>query len=448
MAPDNPLHSQPSDHSVPVCYPHNDPYTRPAREYKVIKFRPLPESGFQKFGDWIVHETWDDLGPCSASAQAINFENILKSNLESCFPLKTKKLSSHDKPFITSELKDIDRKRNREYKRNGKSEKYFHLKEKFELKYKAASKRYLAKSLESLQTSKPGRAYTVLKNLGAQPGDCTDSSSFSLTSHEQENLSPQQCAERIAAHFSLISQEFPPLNTASLSKKVKNKLDSAGNPPLLTDYDVYMKIKSAKKPKSGTPSDIPRELIQEFSPEIATPLAKIYNQMFSSGEWPNHWKLEHVVPIGKVTCPQTEDDLRPISLTPFFSKVAEHFVVGWLLNYVGDKIDHRQYGGLKGNGTTHYLIEFLNFILQHLDDNNQIAVLACFVDFQKAFNRQDHNLLIEKLSDLDVPGWLLRIVVAFLSNRSMVVNYKGCQSSVKPLPGGGPRARFWLCSCF
>ena len=224
-----------------------------------------------------------------------------------------------------------------------------------------------------------------------------------------------------------------------MSKKVKNKLDSAGNPPLLKDYDVYMKIKSAKKPKSGTPSDIPRELIQEFSPEIATPLAKIYNQMFSSGEWPNHWKLEHVVPIGKVTCPQTEDDLRPISLTPFFSKVAEHFVVGWLLNYVGDKIDHRQYGGLKGNGTTHYLIEFLNFILQHLDDNNQIAVLACFVDFQKAFNRQDHNLLIEKLSDLDVPGWLLRIVVAFLSNRSMVVNYKGCQSSVKPLPGGGPQ---------
>ena len=51
--------------------------------------------------------------------------------------------------------------------------------------------------------------------------------------------------------------------------RVKNKLGSAGNPPLLTEYEVYMKLKSSKKPKSGIPSDIPRELIQEFSPEIA-----------------------------------------------------------------------------------------------------------------------------------------------------------------------------------
>ena len=158
-----------------------------------------------------------------------------------------------------------------------------------------------------------------------------------------------------------------------------------------------------------------------------------------SGEWPKQWKLEHVVPIAKIEMPSTEDDLRPISLTPFFSKVTEHFVVVWLLEYIGEKIDFRQYGGLKGNSITHYIIEFINFILSSQDSTDQIAVMACLVDFSKAFNRQNHNILISKLSDMGVPGWLLKVVIAFLSEREMVVKYKGEQSSIKSLPGGGPQ---------
>ena len=38
-----------------------------------------------------------------------------------------------------------------------------------------------------------------------------------------------------------------------------------------------------------------------------------------------------------------------------------------------------------------------------------------------------------------MPGWLLKIVIAFLKNRTMLVNFKGKQSSVKSLPGGGPQ---------
>ena len=158
-----------------------------------------------------------------------------------------------------------------------------------------------------------------------------------------------------------------------------------------------------------------------------------------SGEWPKQWKLEHVVTIAKIALPLTEDDLRPICLTPFFSKVTEHFIVMWLLEYIGDKIDFRQYGGLKGNSITHYIIEFINFILSCQDSTDQIAVMACLVDFSKAFNRQNHHILISKLSDMGVPGWLLKVVISFLSEREMIVKYKGKQSSTKSLPGGGPQ---------
>ena len=149
--------------------------------------------------------------------------------------------------------------------------------------------------------------------------------------------------------------------------------------------------------------------------------------------------MEYITPITKVPIPLGEDDLRPIALTSFFSKVLEQFVVSWLLEYVGSKMDFRQYGGTKGNSICHYIIEFLNFILYHQDSPEPTAVLACLIDFSKAFNRQNHHILITKLSDLGVPGWLLRVVMAFLTNRSMRVKYKGKLSDFYPLPGGGPQ---------
>ena len=63
------------------------------------------------------------------------------------------------------------------------------------------------------------------------------------------------------------------------------------------------------------------------------------------------------------------------------------------------------------------------------------------VDFKKAFNRQNHDLLITKLSDMGVPFWLLKVVMAFLTDWRMVVRYKGKLSSLKHLPGGGPQGK-------
>ena len=61
------------------------------------------------------------------------------------------------------------------------------------------------------------------------------------------------------------------------------------------------------------------------------------------------------------------------------------------------------------------------------------------IDFSKAFNHQDHSILVTKLLDMGVPGWLLHLAVAFLEQRSMKVKYKGKYSRIFSLPGGGPQ---------
>ena len=132
-----------------------------------------------------------------------------------------------------------------------------------------------------------------------------------------------------------------------------------------------------------------------------------------TGLWPGNWKIEYGLPLKKTNYPINEDNLRIISLTPFFSKVFEKFVISWLLEYLEEHLDWWQYGGQKGNSVSHYLIDFINFIQYNQDITNIHAVIAVTVDFLKAFNRQNHNILIELLSELGVPGWLLQILMGF-----------------------------------
>ena len=382
----------------------------------------------------------DDIS--STSKQVEVMEAKLKNKLDEVLPEKNIKTSNNDKPFITADLKHLDRRKKREYRKNGQSTKYKQLKQKFDRKYLKAAEKYIIKNVTELKQADPGKAYSILKRMGAQPGDCDDQGSFTLLNHADNNLSTEESIEQIADYFARISQEYPPLNIELLPQDVKDKLNRPIGPddlPQLSDYDIYEQIIKSRKTKSGVPGDLPKEIVDSFPEELATPVSKIFRNMLATYSWPASWKTEYGIPLKKVQNPKSEDELRIISLTSFFSKTCENFVIKWLMEYVGDKIDMKQFGGQKGNSITHYIIEFVNFILYNRDMTNPHAVLALMVDFRKAFNRQNHNILVTILSKMGVPGWLLQIVISFLSDRELIVKYKDGQSGRKYLPGGSPQ---------
>ena len=92
--------------------------------------------------------------------------------------------------------------------------------------------------------------------MGAQPGDCTDDQTFSLPDHQEQNLTDEECAERIGKHFAAISKEYPPITINLLPERVKTKLEDKTNPPPITEHDCYLKLKAAKKPKAVIPGDL------------------------------------------------------------------------------------------------------------------------------------------------------------------------------------------------
>ena len=140
--------------------------------------------------------------------------------------------------------------------------------------------------------------------------------------------------------------------------------------------------------------------------------------------------------------PLSEDETRNLASTAYFSKQYESFLVDWLFPLIQPFIDPGQCGGLKGSSITHYLVKFLHFIHSYMDLKQPHAVLLALIDLEKAFNRVSHQLVIEDLSNIKVPGWLLLILISYLTERSMFMRYKGSQSTRKSLPGSSPQGAF------
>ena len=70
------------------------------------------------------------------------------------------------------------------------------------------------------------------------------------------------------------------------------------------------------------------------------------------------------------------------------------------------------------------------------------------IDLSKAFNRVDHCLVIEDLHDMKVPAWLLKILISYLTERSMVLKFSGAISTPRALPGSAPQGVFLGCFFF
>ena len=148
--------------------------------------------------------------------------------------------------------------------------------------------------------------------------------------------------------------------------------------------------------------------------------------------------MEYGSIILKANSSSNLDEICIISKTAYLSKLYESFIVDWLLPFIGKFIDPGQFGDFKGLSTTHYLIQFFDSVLGSLDKVGPNAVIATYIDMSKAFNRIDHNLLIEDIFHMECPAWLLRLLISYLTHRELEIEYHNAVSSKKTLPVGGP----------
>ena len=370
-------------------------------------------------------------------------DNILKNALEhklnEVFPQKKCKVSNQDFSFITSDLKKLQKYIIREYKLRGKTSKYAQMKRAYDTKFAKAAKDQLNTFVEDMMYEHPGRAYRAMEKMGNRPGDCENDGIFNVTSHQNENLTLEQSTDRILKYFSEISQQYLPFDIERLPGHVQDILRQEVNSidiPVIQPFQVYEIMKKCKKTKSAVPGELPARLRQEFSVELAVPASIIFNNIAQSARWPQTWKDEFGTVLKKEIIPEDESMLRIISITYQLSTIMEQFVIEWLMVYIEDKLDRDQFGGQKGHSIAHYLIELTNFVLYNQDLSKPLATLLAAIDLSKGFNKVDHCKLVTILSRMQVPCWLLKIVVGYLSGRTLTLRHRGHTSATEQMPGG------------
>lgn len=94
--------------------------------------------------------------------------------------------------------------------------------------------------------------------------------------------------------------------------------------------------------------------------------------------------------------------------------------------------------GQEGCSISHFLIELITFVHYNQDLKSKYAVYFTLIDILTAFNKANHNIVLTKLHNMGMPGWLLKIVIGFLHNRTLNLKYKGESSNSKDMPGGTP----------
>ena len=108
------------------------------------------------------------------------------------------------------------------------------------------------------------------------------------------------------------------------------------------------------------------------------------------------WKVAEIVPIYKDGDKQDASNYRPISLRSAVSKLLETLIFNKLFPVVYPTLNPAQHGFRPKRSTTTNLIEYLHEIFNCLDSNPSYLT-NFYIDFQKAFDKVSHDLLLDKL---------------------------------------------------
>ena len=152
------------------------------------------------------------------------------------------------------------------------------------------------------------------------------------------------------------------------------------------------------------------------------------------------WRREWVSALPKpnrelLTC----SDLRKIASTSDYSKIFEKFLMQWITEDIGNKIDIQQFAGKQGVGAEHLIVCMMDRILGLLDKPGMRAIVRSSVDWKNAFDRTDPTKTIQKCIRMGIRPSLIPIIIEFLSDRKMSVKFNQKESKTFTLIGGGPQ---------
>ena len=193
----------------------------------------------------------------------------------------------------------------------------------------------------------------------------------------------------------------------NIGKKLSNDIPTNSGDPLsyiksavpnsifvesVDESEIKNICKSMKDCSSGWDQILPKVVKLTYQ-NFIVPITHVMNLSIINGVVPTELKVAKVVPIYKSGDRRLINNYRPVSVVPYFSKILEKLMYNRISNFIHKHslLNYYQFGFRQKRSTSHALIVLLDKITAALDNGD--IVLGVFLDFSKAFDTVDHQIL-------------------------------------------------------
>ena len=185
--------------------------------------------------------------------------------------------------------------------------------------------------------------------------------------------------------------------------------------------------------------DIPASILKGCKEALSIPLTMLWKWSMTNGIVPPSLKEQFITPVYKKGDKTDPENYRPISLTSHVIKVFERVVRKRMVVHLeaNNLISDTQHGFRKGRSCLTQLLQHYDEILSNLVKGYETDVL--YLDYAKAFDKVDHNILLYKLKFYGIDGQLYEWIKSFFTNRTQRVVIDGHHSVPKHVISGVPQ---------
>ena len=217
------------------------------------------------------------------------------------------------------------------------------------------------------------------------------------------------------------------------------RIDSPLTELQITNGAVIRAINEIKASSSCPKHDIPAKVFKECKNTLCTPLTLFWKKSIESGQIPQCYKNQLIIPLHKKGLKTKAENFRPVTLSSHDIKIFERVVRNWLVNYLeGNSIfSSNQHGFRRGHSCSTQLLSYSYNIFNNSVEGNDTDCV--YLDYSKAFDKVDHEVLLNKLRYYNIPELYLNWFKNFLDGRKQSVYLNGSYSYSSSVQSGVPQ---------
>ena len=231
-----------------------------------------------------------------------------------------------------------------------------------------------------------------------------------------------------------------------------NKRTNRGNPVQFDEvnegdlYDIEVTRKKVEdaideldENSTAGPDGIPAIFLKKTKKAISKPLALLLRKSIDEGAIHEMFKMAYVTPIHKGGSRQKPEQYRPVSLTSHIMKIFERVIKKEIMKHLtkNEMFNKGQHGFVPGRSTQTQLLSHFNDIFDTLAEGKRLDTV--YLDFAKAFDKVDHEILLEKVKKHKISGKIGKWIREFLTDRKFRVVVNGCMSDEGEVTSGVPQ---------